>query len=124
MRDIICTRLVDGTATCSLPHCHRHHSADGIDFGHCGSGSADLALNILATALPLQPGDEGVRLADESLVSEAAWDLHEAFTWDVVANLAYEGGVVSAETLRDWVASQVERKQREVAEARAAQATA
>ena len=118
MRTIICTRMVDGTVTCSLPHRHRHHSPDGFDFGHGGAEPADLALNILAAALPLAPGDDGVGLEDDSQVSEAAWDLHEAFTWDIVAKLPYEGGIISKQMVRDWVATQVERKQREVSEAR------
>jgi hypothetical protein len=118
MPDITCTRMVDGTAACSLPRRHRHHSREGFDFGYSGVGPADLALNILAATLPLEPGDDGVRLADTSQVSKAAWDLHEAFTRDVVARLPHEGGVISTQAIRDWVAAQVERKRREVAEAR------
>jgi len=118
MRTIICTRMLDGTATCSVPHRHRHHSPDRVDFGYEGSAPADLALNILAAALPLEPGDNDVRLADDSRVSKPAWDLHEAFTRDVVARVPYEGGVISSQTIRDWVATQVERKQRQVDAAR------
>jgi len=84
MRTIICTRMLDGTATCSVPHRHRHHSPDRVDFGYEGPAPADLALNILAAALPLEPGDNDVRLADDSRVSKPAWDLHEAFTRTVL----------------------------------------
>jgi len=84
MRTITCTRMLDGTATCNVPHRHRHHSPDRVDFGYVGSAPADLALNILAAALPLEPGDNDVRLADDSRVSKPAWDLHEAFTRTVL----------------------------------------
>jgi len=110
--------MLDGTATCSVPHRHRHHSPESVDFGYEGSAPADLALNILAAAMPLEPGDNDVRLADDSRVSKAAWDLHEAFTRDIVARVPYDGGVISSQAIRNWVATQVERKQRQVDAAR------
>ena len=48
---------------------HRHHSPDGFEIGHGGSGSADLALNVLADVLPRPKDDPGVRRWDGSPVA-------------------------------------------------------
>jgi hypothetical protein len=103
MRDVICSRNADGTVTCSIPHTHTHHSPPGFEIGYGGSGPADLALNILAAALPRAKGELGVKLWDGSRVSDAAWDLHEAFKAELIATMPREGGILPGIVIEAWV---------------------
>ena len=103
MRDIACTRGDDGTVTCSIPHTHKHHSPTGFEIGYGGSGPSDLALNILAAALPRQKGDPGVTLHDGSRVSEAAWDLHQPLKWNLIATMPREGGTIAGVVIKAWI---------------------
>ena len=103
MHDVICERDADGTPLCLLPHQHQHHSPTGFEFGHDGSGAADLALNVLAAALPLEDGAEGVTLRDGSRVSEAAWELHQPFQSEVIATMPPEGGAIAGAVIEAWI---------------------
>jgi hypothetical protein len=44
-----------------------------------------------------------VALRDGSSVSEAAWTLHHAFKYDLIATLPRAGGDISAKTIRAWI---------------------
>jgi hypothetical protein len=98
-----CWRAPDGTANSSLPQRHVHYAPAGFDWGFGGSGPADLALNLLARFLPLASEATGVVLRDGSSVSEAAWALHQAFKYDLIATLPRAGGDISAESIRAWI---------------------
>ena len=100
-----CWREPDGTGLCSLPLRHRHRSLTGYGWGHSGAGAADLALNILAVFLPLAPEARGVELRDGSFVSTAAWELHRQFMQDLIATLPREGGTITADMIRIWLAT-------------------
>jgi hypothetical protein len=100
---VTCWRAPDGTARSSIPQRHVHYAPKGFDWGFGGSGPADLALNVLAVFLPLAADATGVALRDGSSVSEAAWALHQAFKYDLIATLPRAGGDISAKTIRTWI---------------------
>jgi hypothetical protein len=100
---VTCWRAPDGTARSSIQQRHVHYAPKGFDWGFGGSGPADLALNVLALFLPLAPDAIGVALRDGSSVSEAAWALHQAFKYDLIATLPRLGGNISAKTIQDWI---------------------
>lgn len=124
MRDVTCTRDANGTAVCSIPQRHIHHSPTGFEFGYGGSGPADLALNILALAIgpAPDPGPEPdeesspeawetwaeldaqrVKLWDGSSVHVDAWDLHEPFKWELIAGMSREGGTIAGAVIEAWI---------------------
>jgi hypothetical protein len=100
---LTCWRAPDGSARSSIPQRHVHYASTGFDWGFGGSGPADLALNVLARFLPLPPDATGVALRDGSSVSEAAWALHQAFKYDLIATLPRAGGDISAKSIRAWI---------------------
>jgi len=100
---LTCWRAPDGTARSSIPQRHVHYAPTGFDWGFGGSGPADLALNVLALFLPFAVETTGVTLRDGSSVSEAAWVLHQAFKYDLIATLPRAGGHISAETIQGWI---------------------
>lgn len=100
---LICWRTPDGPARSSVPRRHVHYAATGFDWGFGGSGAADLALNVLAVFLPLAPEGTGVALRDGSSVSEAAWALHQAFKYDLIATLPRAGGHITAKMIWAWI---------------------
>jgi hypothetical protein len=100
---VTCWRAPDGTARSSIPQRHVHYAPKGFDWGFGGSGPADLALNVLAVFLPLAPEGTSVALRDGTSVSEAAWALHQAFKYDLIATLPRAGGDISAKTIRAWI---------------------
>jgi hypothetical protein len=107
MEDVHCWRDERGVAHCSLPQRHKHHSPTGFEFGYGGSGPADLALNIMAVALPGSEAEPGVWLADGTRVSEDAWDLHQDFKSEFVASLPAKGGVIAGVVIEAWVVAQL-----------------
>ena len=102
---VTCWRTPDGTAGSSIPQRHVHYAPTGFDWGFGGSGPADLALNVLALFLPLTPEATSVALRDGSSVSEAAWALHHAFKYDLIATLPRSGGHITAKTIRAWISA-------------------
>ena len=100
---VTCWRTPDGTARSSIPQRHVHYAPTGFDWGFGGSGPADLALNVLALFLPLPSDATGVALRDGSSVSEAAWALHQAFKYDLIATLPRAGGHLIAKTISAWI---------------------
>jgi hypothetical protein len=127
MQDVRCWRDEKGIADCSLPQRHKHHSPTGFEFGYGGSGPADLALNILALAIgpPPDPGpapdeetataeeweawaaadEQRVKLWDGSSVHVDAWDLHEAFKWELIAPMPRAGGTIPGVVIEAWIAA-------------------
>lgn len=79
-----------GGALVDIPQRYVYHSPDGFEWGYGGSGPSDLALNILALFVP----------------APEAWRLHHDYTWDVIAKLPREGGVITAQSVRRWIDKQ------------------
>jgi hypothetical protein len=102
---VTCRREPDGTRSCSIPQRHVHYAPTGFDWSFGGSGPADLALNVLALVFPLAPDATGVALRDGLSVSEAAWELHQEFKYDLIATLPHSGGHITARMIRDWIAT-------------------
>jgi hypothetical protein len=44
-----------------------------------------------------------VRLHDHSWVSERVWNLHQHFTWELIARLPREGFTLSRQDILDWI---------------------
>ncbi len=93
-QDTGCTVLaIDDFARASRPLAPRHdlanHSPDGFEWGHGGSGPAQLALALLAD-----------HLADD----DAALRLHQSFKWSVIAPLRKPNWALRAEDLEMAVA--------------------
>ena len=110
--DIGCRRDAAGRLHTNIPQRHVHHSGTGFEWGYGGSGPADFALNILAIYLPVPKGARvdplgrggAVRLHDGSLVSHAAWGLHQDFKARFVGRLPDEGGTIRGDDIRAWLA--------------------
>jgi hypothetical protein len=57
------------------------------------------------TMRTLAPNATGVALRDGSSVSEAAWALHQAFKYDLIATLPRAGGHIPTKTIGDWIST-------------------
>ena len=67
----------------------RNHSPTGLEWGYGGSGPSQLALAILADAL----GDA------------FAVEHYQAYKWDVIARMPYDGWEISEINVRTWAQS-------------------
>jgi hypothetical protein len=72
---------------------------------HCGApvSVGHHELLELAAALPRAKDERGVKLWDGSRVSDAAWDLHEAFKAELIATMPREGGILPGIVIEAWV---------------------
>jgi hypothetical protein len=84
--DIVCSRDIYG---CHVNIQQRivRHSQTGFNWGYGGSGPADLALNILSVFIG----------------QEAAESLYQAFKWEFIAPMPFQGGTISREKILEWV---------------------
>lgn len=83
------SRTEDGDAVVEgVEHKMKHHSPSGFEFGYGGSGPADLAYNILLKYVK-----------NMDVINTK----YQQFKWDVVAAIPETGGVITVETIRDWV---------------------
>lgn len=89
---LVCHRGPDGQATANVPHSWVMHSPDGFEWGYGGSGPADLALNALLMVTDRKNAER----------------LHQYFKSDLIATIPSEGGTVSYQVIKEWVASHVE----------------
>ncbi len=80
-------RRVNGEPSADVPHKLVYHSPTGFEWGYGGSGPADLALNILASFLPLRQ----------------AWALHQPFKWRFIATMPREGGTIKGDDIRQFL---------------------
>ena len=85
--DIHLERDSSGYATANVPHAIVRHSPSGFEWGHGGSGSADLALNILAPMIG----------------QEAAERYYQQFKWDVISRMPIQGGVIEEGAIGAWL---------------------
>lgn len=81
-------RRIDGMAKTNIPHRIVRHSPTGFDWGHGGTGPADLALNILLW-LDLSP--------------EKADRLHQDFKWKFVVSIPHQGGIIPRTDITNWL---------------------
>ncbi len=104
-KDIVCERTGPrpGEIRANIAQVHVHHSPTGFAWGYGGSGPADLALNIAALFLPLEPGEVGVELRDGTEVSADAWEVYQALKRELVATLPGEGGTIPGDAVRAWL---------------------
>jgi len=86
-RDILYRRLLDGRIETNVKHVIVKHSPTGFEWGYCGSGPADFALNILIRFLP----------------PEKAILLYQDFKFKFIAGLK-EAGRIEAEAIDAWIA--------------------
>ncbi len=84
------------------------YSLGGFEWGYGGSGTTDLALNILNAFVP--PGADGRRPEGcwNGWCSATAWELRHEFTCAFLASLPWEGGVLEGELIREWIAARRE----------------
>lgn len=95
-------RFPDGIET-NIPHLVTHHSPSGYEWGYGGSGPADLALNVLESAL-IAMGHEGDRVECwRGDCFSLAWRLHQKFKREFIATIPFEGGVIYWPALRAWI---------------------
>ena len=85
--DVACLRTADGNQF-NIPQALVLHSPTGMEWGYCGSGPADFALNIL------------YRFTQDKRFSEA-W--HQPFKCEFVAGLPKEGGTIRGKRIVKWI---------------------
>jgi hypothetical protein len=79
------------------------HSPDGFEVGYGGSGPADLALNILNAFVPAG-GANGSERCYRGRCSTFAARHHQDFKVEFLAPMPREGGTITAERIRAWIA--------------------
>lgn len=101
---LICERRSDGRLATNIPQAFVWHSPTGFECGYGGSGPADLALNVLASLVPLgSDGAEGWRIFDGQRISATAGLLHQEFKDAFIARLPKQGGTVPIADIRAWL---------------------
>lgn len=85
----------------NVPRTIVHHSPVGFEWGYCGSGPADLALN-LAHRYLRTPARHSVKLF-KGRCSEVTWECHQALKMYFVAGLPKHGGSIKRQTVLDWL---------------------
>ena len=105
-RDVICRRDDDQSMHFNLPLRHVHHSPSGWEWGYEGSGPSDFAHNIIAAFedefWEVTPS-ERVMVWDGSLVHPGVWVHYQAYKRQVVAGIPREGGVLTGDSIREWI---------------------
>ena len=92
-----------GNVRTNIPHLVVSHSPSGFEFGYGGSGPADLALNALEILLT-RKGYKGQRVdCFEGTCWDKAYELHQEFKRDFIANAPDGGCVIPYETLMVWI---------------------
>jgi hypothetical protein len=75
-----------------------YHSPTGIDYGHGGSGSADLALSILADHL-----DERPTTTELQRGQCRCWAPHQDFKWAFLASMPRHRGKIMSDQIAVWL---------------------
>lgn len=79
----------------TIPHLVVKHSPTGFAWGYGGSGPADLAFNtLLAFGEPIP----------------SCYRLYQAFKEEIIAAIPKEGGTISGDTIRHWIAQHATNK--------------
>lgn len=93
----------ESEAQTNVPWRVRHHSPSGFEWGYCGSGPADLALNICEDIL-LGLGHKGERMTCyDGTCFEVAWLAHHEFKRRFVAGLPCAGGSIAVREAEVWL---------------------
>jgi len=110
IRDIELRRDCDGDPHSNIVHSCVSHSPTGIEWGYAGSGPADLALNILCMFVP--PGSDGEPPAKcwRGVASATAVRLHQAFKWEFIGGVPWQGQTIPAERISEWLAAKQKAK--------------
>jgi hypothetical protein len=85
------------------------HSPDGYEWGYCGSGPADLALNILHYCLPVGCDGEPAEKLFRGQCSAIACKLHQHFKEHFIARLPKEGGTIPGALVDAWIQTELEK---------------
>lgn len=85
--DIVLKRSPDGAAITNVVCKEINHSPAGFEWGYGGSGPSDLALNIL------------LMFTDKRTAEE----LYQAFKWDFIAKVPYDGCMIKGSEIRKWL---------------------
>ena len=80
-----------------------YHSPTGFNWGYDGSGSADLALNVLDDALRRLKWPGRKITVGQVKCYELAWALHQDFKWHFIAQLPYQGGEIALSEICEWL---------------------
>jgi hypothetical protein len=99
--DLIWKRDQDGFKT-NVRWQVRHHSPSGLEIGYPGSGPADLALNVMATLLPVAGGGRTERCFD-GRVSSIAWLFHQAFKFRFLSSVDPQEGRIEWSKIDQWL---------------------
>ncbi|MBU3917468.1 hypothetical protein KKA14_18190 [bacterium] len=104
---LICERLDGFHPVTNIKHEIVCHSSDGFEWGHCGSGPSDLALNILHVLLPVGCDDHDPVKLIKGQCSQIAFELHHRFKWDFIESMDREGGIVPIDAINSWIKEQM-----------------
>lgn len=92
-KDIVCKRVTvegkDYKRQFNFPHKVIRHSPTGMNWGYGGSGAADFALNALLMFISL----------------EQAEPIYQAFKWQFVTKIPYEGGTIAGSEIISFLKS-------------------
>lgn len=105
-RDVICRRATapGGEAEFNISQTVISHSPTGMEWGYCGSGPADFAMNILNLFVP--PRSDGLAPVKcwAGECSATAWTLHHYFKDKFIAPLPSKGGTIYGGDVLDFLA--------------------
>lgn len=103
--NVVCQRFkvtYGPSALTNVPRSVVHHSPSGHEWGYGGSGPADLALDILNFFLPSND-QNGSTQCWCSTSSRIAYQLHQNFKQDIIAQIPKEGATTSKEAIIKWI---------------------
>jgi len=100
--DVILRRYPDRVET-NVHHLVTHHSPTGYEWGYEGSGSADLALNILEAILRAMRHDGPLTECYKGSCFRLAWQLHQDFKHEFIDKVPHEGGVIHYPAIVAWI---------------------
>lgn len=92
----------NGAPRTNVPRVCIHHSPDGHNWGYCGSGPADLALDACNGAFPPRLDGESPVRCYRGWSSLLAWNLHQLLKVQLLAALPAEGGEIAGYVLVKW----------------------
>lgn len=89
----------------NVPHTVVHHSPTGYEWGYCGSGPADLALNILELVLNriAYKGSLISGMWSNDPIHAISWQLHQEFKREVIAGVPKQGMVLPFRMVEEWI---------------------
>lgn len=103
---IIFYRGQGGIVKTNVPHAVVSHSPTGFNFGYGGAGPADLALNILETALQAMDYKGDRSQAWKGDCYRKAYALHQEFKWEFCAKEG-ERHEIEFETVKQWLSERI-----------------